>query len=86
MGQRPASFVLRKIGGEEGIFRKILDNASDCILFLDQSGRVLDVNRKAVSVFGGPKKDLLGKHFTETGVLGLGEKARLVKAFEEGMA
>ena len=86
MGQRSASFVLRKIGGEEGIFRKILDNASDCILFLDQSGRVLDVNRKAVSVFGGPEKDLLGKHFTETGVLGLGEKARLVKAFEEGMA
>jgi len=36
---------------------------------LDKSGRILDVNRKAVEMFGGLKEELLGKHFTKIGVI-----------------
>jgi PAS domain S-box-containing protein len=49
-------------------FRNIFESANDCIIYLDRSGRILDVNGKAVQVFGGSKKELLGKHFTKLSV------------------
>jgi len=49
-------------------FRNIFENANDCLIYLDTSGRILDVNRKTVEVFGGSKGELLGKHFTRVGV------------------
>jgi len=38
--------------------KKIFESANDCMVFLDRSGRILNVNGKAVQVFGGSKKEL----------------------------
>jgi PAS domain S-box-containing protein len=49
-------------------FRNIFQSASDGIVYLDTSGVILDVNEKAVELFGGPREEVVGKHFTEVGV------------------
>jgi len=48
-------------------FRNIFGSANDSMIYLDSSGRILDVNRKAVELYGGSKEELLGKHFTMLG-------------------
>jgi len=66
-------------------FKDIFESANDCIVYLDRSGKILDVNKKAVEVFGGSKKELLGKHLTKTGVVSPGEKPEPVCVFREGI-
>jgi len=67
-------------------FRNIFEKASDCMIFLDVSGRILDVNEKAVEVYGGSKEELLGKHFTKVGVVSLRDIPKLLSAFASGLA
>ncbi len=75
-----------KIRESEEKFRSIFENATDCMIYLDKSGRILDVNRKAVEVFGGAKNELLGKNFTRLGVLSLKDIPRLLAAVAKGFA
>lgn len=57
-----------KLKESEEKFRNIFENASDGMVYLDSQGRIVDVNEIAVHIFGGSKKELLGKHFSEIGV------------------
>ena len=75
--------ALRK---SEERFRDIFERASDAMIFLDRSGKILDVNRKAVQVFGGSKKELLEKHFTKVGVFSPKDIRGLLSAFAKGLA
>jgi PAS domain S-box-containing protein len=43
----------------------LLEQASDAIAVTDVEGNLLEVNNRAVELFGYPKEELLGKHFTE---------------------
>ena len=67
-------------------FRKIFESATDCMIFLDKSGRILDVNKKAVEVFGGTKEELLGKHFAKVGVVSFKDIPKLLSAFARTLA
>lgn len=62
-------------------FRRIFESANDCLIYLDRSGRILDVNEKTVQLFGGLKEELLGKHFTKVGILSLKEIPKLLSNF-----
>ena len=75
--------ALRK---SEEKFRNIFENASDCMIYLDKTGRILDVNEKAVQVFGGSKEELLGKRFTQLGVLSLRDVPNVMGAFANILA
>jgi PAS domain S-box-containing protein len=75
--------ALRK---SEEKFRNIFENASDCMIYLDKTGRILDVNEKAVQVFGGSKEELLGKRFTQLGVLSLRDVPKVMGAFANILA
>jgi PAS domain S-box-containing protein len=75
--------TLRK---SEEKFRNIFESANDCMIYLDRSGRILDVNGKAVEVFGGSKEELLGKHFTRIGVFSLTYMPRLLSDFAKVLA
>jgi len=75
--------ALRK---SEERFRDIFERASDVMIFLDRSGKILDVNGKAVQVFGGSKKELLEKHFTKVGVFSPKDMRGLLSAFAKGLA
>ncbi|NQT73380.1 MAG: PAS domain S-box protein [Chloroflexi bacterium] len=45
--------------------RTIFDNANDEIIFIDESGIVIDVNRKIEDIFGWKPKDIIGKSLFE---------------------
>jgi two-component system sporulation sensor kinase A len=62
-------------------FRKIFENANDGLIYLDTSGRIVDVNEKAVKTFGGSKEELLGKHFIRVGVFSLRDLPKLLSVF-----
>jgi PAS domain S-box-containing protein len=49
-------------------FRNIFENANDGMVYLNESGKIIDVNRKAVEMFGGSKEELLEKHFMNLGI------------------
>jgi len=74
--------VLRR---SEAKFRNIFESASDYMVLLDRFGRILDVNQRAVEVFGGSKEELLGKHFTRVGVLSPREIPTIMSAFAKAL-
>ena len=51
--------------GAEHKFRNISEQANDAFIYLDKFGKILDVNAKAIEMFGGAKEKLLGKHFKD---------------------
>jgi len=67
-------------------FRNIFESANDAMIYLDRSGRILDVNRKAVEVFGGSKEEVLGKHFTRVGIFSLRDMPTLMSNFANILA
>jgi len=67
-------------------FRHIYEGASDAMVYLDKSGKILDVNKKAVELFGGSKEELLGKHFAKVGVISVRELQTLMSAFAKVLA
>jgi PAS domain S-box-containing protein len=63
--RKQAETALRE---SEEKFRNIFENATDGMVYLDTRGRIVDVNESAVRMFGGTRKELLGKHFSKIGV------------------
>jgi PAS domain S-box-containing protein len=57
--------------GAEHRFRNIFEQANDAFIYLDKFGKILDVNAKAIEMFGGAKEKLLGKHFTKIGIFSI---------------
>jgi PAS domain S-box-containing protein len=57
--------------GAEHKFRNISEQANDAFIYLDKFGKILDVNAKAIEMFGDAKEKLLGKHFTKIGIFSI---------------
>ena len=56
--------VIASIRNTEERYRLLFDNAADAIVMLDErSGRILDINRKAMEWTGRSERDLLGERF-----------------------
>jgi len=62
-------------------FRNIFEGAKDSLIFVDTTGKILDVNEEAVKTFGGSKEEVLGKHFSKLGVTPVKEIPTLLKNF-----
>ncbi|MFQ6060295.1 MAG: PAS domain S-box protein, partial [Thermoplasmata archaeon] len=41
---------------KNGKFRSIFDNSDECYIYLSRFGRIQEVNKKAVEIFGGPEE------------------------------
>jgi PAS domain S-box-containing protein len=69
-------------------FRGLFESATDVMVLVDATGRVLDVNKKAVEAFGGSKGELVGKHFTRAclGIMPPTQISKVVKGFVAGLA
>jgi len=63
-------------------FRNIFENANDCLVFLDTSGNILNVNKRTVEVFGGTKEEILGKHFTQISGISSEEMSEMISIFK----
>jgi PAS domain S-box-containing protein len=64
-------------------YKRLFDRANDSLIYLDDSGRIIDLNEKAVEIFGGRRDEILGKHFTETGVVFPEDLPKLMDVFAE---
>lgn len=49
----------------ESKFRTIFENANDEIVYLDEAGTVIEVNKKVEDIFGWKPDEIIGKHFGE---------------------
>ena len=67
-------------------FRSLFESASDAMMYLDTSGKILEVNKKAVELFGGSKEELIGKHFAKVGVISIRELPTLMHNFAKVLA
>lgn len=74
-------YAHEQISKSEEKFKDIFNSANDCIIFLDTSGRILDVNRKTAALFGGSEKELLGKHITNAGPFPPADMSKLMTTF-----
>ncbi|MFB0524021.1 MAG: PAS domain S-box protein [Phycisphaerae bacterium] len=64
-------------------FKGIFEHANDGIVYLDSSGKILDVNKKAVQLFGGSKKEIINKDFTKIGIFSRKDVPELRENFEQ---
>ncbi|MCJ2555887.1 MAG: PAS domain S-box protein [Candidatus Thermoplasmatota archaeon] len=67
-------------------FRSMFDNASDGILFLDTSGRILNVNESVVRMFGDSSDELVGRRLSDIGVLSPEQISELEKCSSDALA
>jgi PAS domain S-box-containing protein len=65
LGKTEEKLTNHKLRMLEEMFKSVFDNANDCMAYLDLSGKILDVNRKGLALYGGLKRDIVGKHFVE---------------------
>ncbi len=54
-----------ELRNSENKYRALIDEASDAIVICDTEGNILDVNRKAVSLFGYSKQELMQRRFSD---------------------
>jgi PAS domain S-box-containing protein len=64
-------------------YKSLFDRANDSLIYLDDSGKIIDLNEKAVEIFGGPRNEILGKHFTEADMIFAEDLPKLLNAFTE---
>ncbi|MHA2272393.1 MAG: PAS domain S-box protein [Candidatus Hodarchaeales archaeon] len=64
-------------------FATIFENANDGIVNLDSSGKIVDVNRKALELYAGSKIELLGQNFLELDIFSPEDKEELARNFEQ---
>ena len=67
----------------ENRFRTIFDNARDVITYVDSGGRIIDVNKRVEDVFGYKPEELIGKCFTQIGLLRAKDIPKIVVLFCE---
>ncbi|UCC39995.1 MAG: PAS domain-containing protein [Candidatus Aminicenantes bacterium] len=75
-----------KIRASEEKFRNIFENVHDGMIFLDNNGTILEVNKKAIHIYGGSKKEVLGKHFTKLDVFSLKDLPMLMRKFKNAFS
>jgi PAS domain S-box-containing protein len=61
----------------------LFESANDGIIYLDKWGKIVDVNQRVLEIFGGTKKELLGKHFTKIGIFSPKDIAKLISNFAD---
>jgi len=64
-------------------FKVIFEEAHEGIAYLDEVGRVLDVNKKMLEILDQTKDETVGKHFIELGILDPGDVPHFMAHFQQ---
>ncbi|HVK95493.1 MAG TPA: PAS domain S-box protein, partial [Noviherbaspirillum sp.] len=59
-------FLFQEASQAEHLYRRIIDNALDAFIAIDQHSNILDWSMQAESVFGWHKKEVIGLRLTDT--------------------
>ena len=49
----------------EGGYRFFFKNMNDALILLDKFGKIIDINKRGIEIFGGSKDELIGKNFSK---------------------
>jgi PAS domain S-box-containing protein len=80
--RRAAEEMLRD---SEEKYRGIFENSDDVIIYVDKSGKVLDVNKKVEDMVGCKPDELVGKNIFKSGLIGLKDVPKMTKMFFESI-
>jgi PAS domain S-box-containing protein len=69
---------------EEG-FRIIFENINDTIAYLDNHGKIIDINNRVEDMVGFKKEEIIGKNFAAIGVLKLKEIPKMISLFKNSV-
>ena len=64
-------------------YKVMFENANDLIVYIDIDGNFVEVNSKLEDIFGYKRKDFLGKHFSEVGVLNRKDLRKATSALQD---
>ena len=64
----------------------ILDTVGDIILYVDKYGKILDINKRIETKLGYKKEELIGKSFTDVGILDVKYTPTLAKMYRQGIS
>ena len=53
----------------EDRYKMLIDNANDCIFHLDKSLRIVDINKRAIEMYGANKEEIIGKNALALGLM-----------------
>jgi len=56
---------LKRLEASEGRYGALMEHASDAILILDPTARVVEVNRETERLLGRPRAEILGRHYDD---------------------
>jgi two-component system, cell cycle sensor histidine kinase and response regulator CckA len=56
---------LKRLATSEGRYGALMEHASDAILILDPTARVVEVNRETERLLGRPRAEIVGRHYDE---------------------
>ncbi|MBS7633421.1 PAS domain S-box protein, partial [Candidatus Bathyarchaeota archaeon] len=62
-------------------YRTLFNSASDGLIYLDAEGKIVDVNEKAVELFGGSREELIGRKITELELLSSEDLQKMTETF-----
>ena len=66
-------------------FRSIFNNANDIIVFVNRSGKLLEINNKIKDILGYEPSELIGKNFLTCGVLAVRNASKIIKLFTDSV-
>ena len=66
-------------------FRSIFNNANDIIVFVNRSGKLLEINNKIKDILGYKPSELIGKNFLTCGVLAVRNASKIIKLFTDSV-
>jgi PAS domain S-box-containing protein len=69
---------------EEG-FRLIFENINDTIAYMDNHGKVIDINNRVEELVGYSREEIVGKNFSTLGVIKLKEMPKMIKLFKNSV-
>jgi len=69
---------------EEG-FRIIFENINDTIAYLDNYGKIIDINNRVEELCGYKPEEIVGKNFVTLGVLSLKQLPKMIKLFKNSI-
>jgi PAS domain S-box-containing protein len=74
--------IEEKLKESEEKYRKIFEYGGDGVVYLNNFGKIIDVNEKSLEIFGGERKDVIGKNFIKIGIFSIKQIPLLAKNFK----
>jgi PAS domain S-box-containing protein len=82
-GNATCKIVEKKLQNTIDIYRFIFDNVNDEIIYLDCHGKVLEVNKRCIDIFGRKPEEIVGKKFSDIGFLGIKNLPKKLSLFKD---